>query len=650
MKKAGLKELDTIRFPQNISLENLIKGDKVEYVYAARKVTSGLQPILEVDFFSLKENGIKFRVFFSENDFITQLMIPDIKWSESQLDKLDISCYRMNCVPLNKKTERCILSFFNKRIKKESVKLYGNSPIGILRTFQEQVRHGQLMKKHQKIKDRIDAEFVNMDNIPEDIYDWIEKYPLWFNQYVFYQRKGKKYAGYCSACKSQVFPEYAKHKLTGICPSCGSPITFKANGYSKNTSDRFVFSYLQKGINDSIIHRVFEGLKTYREGFDKPTVSFYECRRYIYRDNKAFAYHKGHFRQTNDFRWCEGYPSTFMGHYTFTDCGSLYAANLKDALKETKWRDCRIDKFAATKIPFDAADYLGLYVRQPEIQFLVENGLFSLVLEVINNWYSSRIQIEPKVFDILLEHKSFFHLFREIHITSSELELISLFRNKKFIKKDILLQIRKNKLVDDLAPVLRYTTPVKAINYLMKQSDTENSCKDYLIIWLDYLKLAEFLDYDMNSPFIIFPIKLEREHDRVNDEYGNVLHLKGNEKIALIADKVNSLYGYENKKFLIRAPRSGKEIKDEGSALRHCVGSYVKDMANLETFILFLREKPNINKPFFTVELRNNKVRQCRGYRNSSATPEIEKFLDEWQKELLKRNNMPKTAEEHIAA
>jgi hypothetical protein len=242
------------------------------------------------------------------------------------------------------------------------------------------------------------------------------------------------------------------------------------------------------------------------------------------------------------------------------------------------------------------------------------------------------------MFEVLKRNKSFLPLFREIDVTADELKFIEALQSRKFIKKDIILRTRDTGLANELVPILRYAAPVKALNYLEKQSG-EGIMKDKLIQWLDYLRFAEFLGYDMTSSFVLFPRLLEREHDRVSDEYGRLAGLEFDEKIAFMSAKVDDMFAYENDKYLMRAPRHGMEIKAEGAALRHCVGGYSDRMAKLKTFILFLRYKANAAKPFYTVEFKDNEVRQCRGYKNVSATPEVEEFLDEWKSQLHTNRN-----------
>ena len=59
-------------------------------------------------------------------------------------------------------------------------------------------------------------------------------------------------------------------------------------------------------------------------------------------------------------------------------------------------------------------------------------------------------------------------------------------------------------------------------------------------------------------------------------------------------------------------------------------------MARKECVILFLRQCEDLDKPFYTVEVRGKKIAQVRGMRNCDPTPEVEKFMDKWEREVLR--------------
>jgi hypothetical protein len=67
---------------------------------------------------------------------------------------------------------------------------------------------------------------------------------------------------------------------------------------------------------------------------------------------------------------------------------------------------------------------------------------------------------------------------------------------------------------------------------------------------------------------------------------------------------------------ILRVPRDTQEIKNEGAALHHCVGTYVDRVAKGQTHIFFVRRVEEPDTPYFTMEYNNGRVIQCRGNHN----------------------------------
>lgn len=84
--------------------------------------------------------------------------------------------------------------------------------------------------------------------------------------------------------------------------------------------------------------------------------------------------------------------------------------------------------------------------------------------------------------------------------------------------------------------------------------------------------------------------------------------------------------------FCMCYPQNPEEIIIEGQKLRHCVGSYVRDVADGKTTILFIRKLDEREEPFFTLELRDGKVRQVHGYCNRNIETEdgLTDFIRKW--------------------
>lgn len=99
-------------------------------------------------------------------------------------------------------------------------------------------------------------------------------------------------------------------------------------------------------------------------------------------------------------------------------------------------------------------------------------------------------------------------------------------------------------------------------------------------------------------------------------------------------DEIRKQYEYEDDNFIIRLPRNGTEITNEGINQSICIGGYVSDHANGRTNLFFLREKSEPDVPFYAIEMGNDKVvRQIHGYcnkwlgNNPEAIPTVVRWL-----------------------
>jgi hypothetical protein len=99
---------------------------------------------------------------------------------------------------------------------------------------------------------------------------------------------------------------------------------------------------------------------------------------------------------------------------------------------------------------------------------------------------------------------------------------------------------------------------------------------------------------------------------------------------------------------MIRPAADSKELIEEGKALHHCVGTYADRYAKGETNLFVIRRAADPNRPFFTMEIKNNKIVQTRGLKNCSPTKEVQAFIDEFTLVKLTKNQKQrksKTAE-----
>lgn len=98
---------------------------------------------------------------------------------------------------------------------------------------------------------------------------------------------------------------------------------------------------------------------------------------------------------------------------------------------------------------------------------------------------------------------------------------------------------------------------------------------------------------------------------------------------------VQNAFQVKGKGLLLVVPASAEDIKAEGAALHHCVGTYVDRVARGETNIFFIRKEQEPDKPYFTMEWKDNDIVQCRGSRNCGMPPEVKAFTEAFKKKML---------------
>lgn len=63
----------------------------------------------------------------------------------------------------------------------------------------------------------------------------------------------------------------------------------------------------------------------------------------------------------------------------------------------------------------------------------------------------------------------------------------------------------------------------------------------------------------------------------------------------------------------------------------HCVGNYIPQVADGSTVILFIRRKSAPDKPYVTVEVKNDKVVQIRGFDNRVPESDVVDFVEQFK-------------------
>jgi hypothetical protein len=144
----------------------------------------------------------------------------------------------------------------------------------------------------------------------------------------------------------------------------------------------------------------------------------------------------------------------------------------------------------------------------------------------------------------------------------------------------------------------------------------------------DYAQMSYVLH--KGNSFDKYPKYLKTQHDIVAMTY----EIKKNEALEQnyiqVVQQYKKFEEFKDNKYCIIVPKSPNEIVEEGVKQSHCVASYVENVCQGRTLILFLRLKDKPSDSLITIEYNNNSIVQARGYSNRSPVEEendaIEKF------------------------
>ena len=141
------------------------------------------------------------------------------------------------------------------------------------------------------------------------------------------------------------------------------------------------------------------------------------------------------------------------------------------------------------------------------------------------------------------------------------------------------------------------------------------------------------------SKFIESQVAVKGWHDIRIDEY-NTKKMENDkreraefyEKFGAVAEKYLPMQNDKNAAYLVIIAKSPAELKAEGKALHHCVGSmgYEQKFAREETLIFFIRSADAPDVPLVTMEysLKSKKILQCYANGNTKPADDITTYIN----------------------
>ncbi|AXU41119.1 hypothetical protein BC01_022 [Bacillus phage BC01] len=140
---------------------------------------------------------------------------------------------------------------------------------------------------------------------------------------------------------------------------------------------------------------------------------------------------------------------------------------------------------------------------------------------------------------------------------------------------------------------------------------------------LDYASaFVTYRDYynmnvDMgNTSFHKYPRYLKTYHDIVARNYNVIKDPIAVAQFAKSADNYRVLETGRLGDYRVVVPKDAAEVVAEGNELHHCIASYVRKVNRGVSQIVFLRYKDDVDKPLVSVEIRDFKIVQAKGFAN----------------------------------
>lgn len=532
----------------------------------------------------------------------------------------------------------------------------------------KQTRQEMKKRSMEKRGELMDEDYrLCPEALPEGLIDYIRREVLPEDRVIIYKRGNVN--GICTVCGTQVHARGRRFTQSAYatCPNCGARVicvledgcAFAANyienivAVQKGTDGETVF------FRQWLLHRDNSARWEHIEDFLQETV------RYAIRGNKTAKWQKqgkeSYYMRTERYeldewtRWQDN--RIYDGSYFF------YPTGIEEALSGTAMQYADLEGYLEerghNKNPIYFLEY---HARYPVIEFLwkagyrniVHNRIFGMDRENRNAILWERKKLK-ECFKFPLR---ILKLMPPEEWSLNDIQRVNDLWEKyggKVTDTEIRLVLQSKVDIQLWSRATTYANAGRILKYIKNQTDKRKeknpdkrsiSQNDTAQAYRDYLQECEQLHLDLHDKEILFPKDLTAAHNRTMEQVKFERNKADQEKFQKAVEKLEK-FAWSEGEFFIRPAREQMELTAEGKALHHCVGGYIKRMAEGETAIFFLRKANEPDKPFYTLELQKQRVIQCRTEHNASydRNTDVKKFVDMWMEKVVKKGGKKKAKE-----
>ena len=552
-----------------------------------------------------------------------------------------------------------------------------NHYIDLLADWVEEVREEQKKRERQKRGELMDEDYrLCPEALPVGLLEYIRETVLPEDNTLVYKKGNIR--GLCYACGQTVrargrrFTQGARVR----CPNCGQEVICVLEGSSAFRAD-FVENVVavQKGEDgETVFFRQWLIQRDPSAHWERIEVFLKETARYAVRGRKTAKWQRE--SKENYYMNCERYDmeewTRWRDNRIYDGGYYFYPGGAAEALQGTRMQYADLEGYLADKTSRwkNPVHFLEYHAKYPVMEFFWKKGYKTIAHRRIGGmdkdnrdailWQRDRLK-ECFRFPLrLLQLK----LPEEWTLDDiARLNALWQARGERLKDEEIKMFLETAAAVGDILPALRYAPVGRALGYIKKQTEKRQAAFVKQHDWekppneasvaheyRDYLGECTQLGLDLHNREVLFPKDLKAAHERTMAQVSFEKNKTDQEKFQKAVDRLEK-YAWQKDGLLIRPAGTQEELREEGIALHHCVGGYIRQMADGETAIFFVRKLDAPDTPYFTLELQKKRVIQCRTAHNASYEryPEILSFVQEWEQEVVTGNGGKKKKEEPAA-
>lgn len=521
-----------------------------------------------------------------------------------------------------------------------------------LESWEAGVNGRKRIKAARRKQERINGLMDAIPEVPGEAGEWV-KDEIFPGHFLFVKKGKKRFLYSCTCCGASGWKKAGwKHNELTECPKCGHKARVYRRGQEVKKRDRVTI--LQKADSRRWTERIFKVQCTWDRSGKRVELYAEICAVmgngkqwgdvYYGQSQDADEYQQEWWdRNTVGKRWGRSY---------------LWPGNLEEVLPVTGLKNMGLDILAEKKERFEVNTFIITAEGRPYLEYMIKGGFTRMAADILSAYSrywepeESFINIgAKKATEVLNLDGNRVDRLRNLNGGIEALRWLQYEKKREDtgsparISRDTLDWLGKVKLEQrDCEEILQELGSVNRMaNYMKKQ---ETSPKMTAITWRDYLRMARDEGMDTADDIVRFPRDLKARHDQLvelGNQRADEERLKGYAKLdAEILKRLPEAarYYWEDDRYTIIPAGKCEELMAEGRALHHCVGRddhYMKKMAEGKSWILFLRKKEDLEKAYYTIEIRmeDDRIVQCYSeYDRKPDTEEIRGVLERFRKSI----------------